>query len=334
MKGSAMFTMVPSSTTMKAYTEMSTRGPGPGAASCRSSCPPCSPRRSSGVPERSLGGSSGTVCRLAGGGQQDDLVDHAGDRVGEWAARRGDEHAVQDDAGQRAGSKQGQVGVAARLRAAGRAPRSAGRPPPWARTSSVRNASAGESASRAIAVMTLLAKVATVSGEAQAAHAADHAPSGRRAAPVSGHVRRSLAVVQCVDDEAQLVGPPPVERRLEAWPARRRRPWSTGRSRRRRRPPVAARSPFRGRPRCGPLGEGYGRFLWVSEVGPEPFTMKQNCFVSSRTIARDVISRFPPTFSFRCSRTALRMVEGQVPASIGRTPDRGSHCRRAGLLML
>src|SRR5690349_11105156 len=91
MKGSAMFTMVPSSTTMSCATEMST-----------SAHPRCCflpelvlAALATSVIRRSFC-SVGERSRTTGGGRQDDLVDHAGDQLGSRGLAE-DEHAVQDD---------------------------------------------------------------------------------------------------------------------------------------------------------------------------------------------------------------------------------------------
>src|SRR6478735_5480768 len=95
MKGRAMFTMVPSSTTISCATEMST------SAHPRWSFLPelVLAALATSVIRRSFCRGSVVRGRVAGGGRQDDLVDHAGDQV-----RRGqlahDENAVQDDAGE------------------------------------------------------------------------------------------------------------------------------------------------------------------------------------------------------------------------------------------
>src|SRR6478752_5238890 len=95
MKGRAMFTMVPSSTTMSCATEMSTRAH-----------PRCSflpeavlSALATSVIRRSFCRGSVVRGRGAGSGRQDDLVDHAGDQVGRGLLAH-DENAVQDDAGE------------------------------------------------------------------------------------------------------------------------------------------------------------------------------------------------------------------------------------------
>src|SRR3954454_10802898 len=109
MNGSAMFTMVPSSTTISCATEMST-----------SAHPRCCllPELVLSALATSVIGvsfSRGSVgrSRLAGGGRQDDLVDHAGDQVG-CRLLAHDEDAMQHDAGERR-LEQGQVEVVAEL---------------------------------------------------------------------------------------------------------------------------------------------------------------------------------------------------------------------------
>src|SRR3954454_15624956 len=95
MKGRAMFTMVRSSTTISCATEMST-----------SAHPRCIflpelvlSALATSVIRRSFCRGSVVRGRGAGGGRQDDLVDHAGDEVGVGLLAH-DENAVQDDPGE------------------------------------------------------------------------------------------------------------------------------------------------------------------------------------------------------------------------------------------
>src|SRR3954451_12169723 len=94
MKGRAMFTMVPSSTTISCATEMSTSA----HPRCSFLPEPVLAALATSVIRRSFCRGSVERSRVAGRGRQDDLVDHAGDQLGGGRLAQ-DEHAVQHDPG-------------------------------------------------------------------------------------------------------------------------------------------------------------------------------------------------------------------------------------------